>query len=117
MLSVTGVDKRDIVLIIHIVYGSRALVQKLTCNTELPKSYSVKNLVEHTKLNISLIKSRLLLATSGSISLRKTKDDNLLVSDIAPKDASPLEKRTRYSQAQIQIWFEYKVIIRRGECE
>ena len=72
MLSVTGVDKGDTVLIvISIVYGSRASAQKLTPNAELTGSPNVKNLLQHTELKISLRKSRLLLAISGSISLGK----------------------------------------------
>ena len=82
MLSVTGVDKGDIVPIITpIVYGSRALAQKLTSNTELTRSHNVKNLLQHTALNISLRKSRLLLAISGSISLRKTVIPSEAISD------------------------------------
>ena len=72
MLSVTGVDKGDIVpIIVSIVYGSRASVQELTSNTELIRSHNVKNVLQHTALNTSLRKSRFLLAISGSISLRK----------------------------------------------
>ena len=73
MLSDTGVDKGGIVLtIISIVYGSKALAQKLTSNTELTRSHNVKYLSQHTALNINLRQSRLLLAISGSILLRKT---------------------------------------------
>ena len=55
MLSDTGVDKGGIVLIIiHIVYGSKALTQKLTSNAELTRSHNVKNLSQHTALNINL---------------------------------------------------------------
>ena len=44
-LSDTGVDKGGIVPItILIVYGSKALAQKLTSNTELTRSHNVKNL-------------------------------------------------------------------------
>ena len=72
MLSVTGVDKGDIVpMVISIVYDSKASAQKLISNTELTRSHNVKNLLRHTVLNINLRKSRL-LATSGSISLQKT---------------------------------------------
>ena len=46
--------------------------QKLTSNTELTRSHNVKNLSQHTTLNINLRQSRLLLAISGSILLRKT---------------------------------------------
>ena len=70
VLWVTGVDKGDIVpIIICIVYGSRTSAQKLTSNAELTRSPDIKNLWQHTELNISLRKSRLLLAISGSISL------------------------------------------------
>ena len=45
MLSNTGVDKGDIVpIIISIVYGLKALAQKLTSNTELTRFHNVKNL-------------------------------------------------------------------------
>ena len=73
MLSVTGVDKGDMVSIIKcIVYGSRASVQKLTSNTELTMSHNVKNVLQHTALNITLRQSRVLLAESGNTSLRNT---------------------------------------------
>ena len=72
MLSVTVVDKGDIIpIIMSIVYGSKTLAQKLTSNTKLTKFHNVNNLLQHTALNISFKKSRLLLVTSGSISLRK----------------------------------------------
>ena len=72
-LSDTGVDKGGIVpIMISIVYGSKALAQKLTSNTELTKSHNVKNVSQHTPLNINLRQSRLLLAISGSILLRNT---------------------------------------------
>ena len=55
MLSVIGVDKQDIVpTLISIAYGSRASAQKPTSNTELIRSHNVKNLLQHTDLNISL---------------------------------------------------------------
>ena len=70
MLSVIGVNKGDVVpIIISIVYGSRALAQKLTSNIGLSRSHNVKNVLQHTALNISLIKLRLLFAMSGNISL------------------------------------------------
>ena len=73
MLSVTGVDKGDIVpIIISITYGSKASTQKLASNTKLTRSPNVKNLFQHTALNINLRQSRLLLAKTGSILLRKT---------------------------------------------
>ena len=73
MLLVTGVDKGDIVpIIIYIVDGSRASAQKGTSNTEHTRFNNVKNLMQHTELNISLRKPCLLLAASGSISLQNT---------------------------------------------
>ena len=45
-MSDTDVDKGDIVpIIISIVYGSKALAQKLTSNTELTRSHNVNNLI------------------------------------------------------------------------
>ena len=45
IMSVASVDKGDIIPItISIVYGSKALDQKLTSNTELTRSHNVKNL-------------------------------------------------------------------------
>ena len=93
-------DKGDIVpIIIAIVYGSKALAQKLTSNIELTRSHNVKNLSQHTALNINLRQSRLLLAISGGILLRKTvvppgsdaapKDGNAPGSDAASKDGNP----------------------------
>ena len=73
------------------LHGSKALVQKLTSNTELTRSHNVKNLSQHTTLNINLRQSRLLLAISGSILLRKM--GNPLGSDTAPKDRSPVESK------------------------
>ena len=97
MLSVTGVDKGDIVpIMISVVYGSKALGQKLTSNTELTRSHNVKNLLQHTMLNINLRQSRLLLATSGSISLRKTVILSVVISDrktVVPSKANPLFAR------------------------
>ena len=73
MLLDTGVDKGGIVsIIISIVYGSKALAQKLTSSTELTRSHNVKNLSQYTALDINLRQSRLLLAISGSILHRKT---------------------------------------------
>ena len=94
MLSITGVDKGYIVpIIIYIVYGSKASAQKLTSNTELTRSYNVKNVLQHTALNISLRKSRLLLATSESISLRNTVIPSEAISNrktVVPSKANPL---------------------------
>ena len=91
MLSVTGVDKGDIVPItISIVYGSRASALKLIFNTELIRSHNVKNVLQHTKLSIRLTKSCLLLTTIGIVSHRQTKWP--LGSEIAPKDCSSLSE-------------------------
>ena len=73
MLSATVVDKRYIVPItIDIVYGSRASALKLTSSTKLTRSHNAEKVLQHTELNTSLRKLRLLLATSGSISFLKT---------------------------------------------
>ena len=45
---------------------------ELTSNTELTRSHNVRNVLQHTALNINLRQSRLLLAISGIILLRKT---------------------------------------------
>ena len=94
MLSVTGVDKGNIVpIIISIVYGSKALAQKLTSNTELTRSHNVKNLLQHSALNTNLRQSRVLLATSGSISLRKTVIPSVAIphrKTVVPSKANPL---------------------------
>ena len=62
----------------------KGFCQKLTSNTERTRSHNVKNLWQHTALNINLRQSRLLLAISGSTLLRTG-------SDTAPEDGSPLE--------------------------
>ena len=94
MLSDTGVDKGGIVLIIiSIVYGSKALAQKLTSNTELTRSHNVKHLSQHTALNINLRQSRLLFAISGSILLRKTAIPPVAIphrKTVVPSKANPL---------------------------
>ena len=94
MLSDTGVDKRGIVPItIYIVYGSKTLAQKLASNTELTRFHNVKNLSQHTALNISVRQSRLLLAISGSILLRKTAILPVAIphrKTVAPSKANPL---------------------------
>ena len=67
--------------------------QKLTSNTELTRSHSVKNLSQHTALNINLRQSRLLLAISGSILLRKTAIPPVAIprrKTVAPSKANPL---------------------------
>ena len=87
-------DKGGIVLItIYIVYGSKALAQKLTSNTELTRSHNVRNLLQHTALNINLRQSRLLLAISGSILLRKTAILPVVIphrKTVVPSKANPL---------------------------
>ena len=87
-------DKGSIVLItISIVYGSKALAQKLTSNTELTRSHNVKNLSQHTVLNINLRQSRLLLAISGSILLRKTAIPPVAIphrTTVVPSKTNPL---------------------------
>ena len=70
MLSVTGVDRGDVVpIMIYIVYGPRALAQKMASNTKLTRSHNVKNVMQDTELDTSLTKSRLLLEKSKIISL------------------------------------------------
>ena len=94
MLSDTGVDKGGIVLIIiSIVYGSKALAQKLTSNTELTRSHNVRNLLQHTVLNINFRQSRLLLAISGSILLRRTAIPPVAIphrKTVVPSKTNPL---------------------------
>ena len=83
-------DKRDIVpIIISIVYGSKALAQKLTSNTELTRSHNVNNLLQHTALNTNLRQSRPLFAISEKH--LASKDGNPLGSDTAPKGGNPFE--------------------------
>ena len=64
--------------------------QKLISNTELTRSHNVKNLSQHTALNINLRQSRLLLAISGGILLRKT---------VVPPVARPRRKTVVPSKA------------------
>ena len=94
MLSDTDVDKGDIVpIIISIVYGSKALAQKLTSNTELTRSHNAKNLSQHTALNINLRQFLLLLAISRSILLRKTVIPSAAIphqKTVVPSNANPL---------------------------
>ena len=76
----------------------KGFCQKLTSNTELTRSHNVKNLSQHTALNINLRQSRLLLAISGSILLRKTAIPPIAMprrKTVAPR------KRTRYLQAPL----------------
>ena len=67
--------------------------QKLTSNAELTRSHNVKNLSQHTALNINLRQSRLLLAISGSILLRKTVISPVAIprrKTVVPSKANPL---------------------------
>ena len=67
--------------------------QKLTSNTELTRSHNVKNLSQHTALNIYMRQSRLLLAISGSILLRKTAIPPVVIphrKTVVPSKANPL---------------------------
>ena len=116
MLSVTGVDKGDIVLIItSIVYGSKASARKLTSNTELTRSHNVKNVLQHTTLNTSLRKSCLVLAINGNISLRKTVIRSEAIphrKTVVPSKANPLFASVNPDLARTK-----RKIIRRGERE
>ena len=74
-------------IIISIVYGPKAFAQKLT------RSHNVKNLSQHTALNINLRQSRLLLAISGSILLRKTVVPSVAIphrKTVVPSKVNPL---------------------------
>ena len=67
--------------------------QKLTSNTELTRSHNLKNLPQHTALNINMRQSRLLLAISGSILLRKTAIPPVAIprrKTVAPSKTNPL---------------------------
>ena len=67
--------------------------QKLIANTELTRSHNVKNLSQHTALNINLRRSRLLLVISGSILLRKTAIPPVAIprrKTVVPLKANPL---------------------------
>ena len=116
MLSVTGVTRETQVPIIRsIVYGSRASAQKLASNIELTRSHNVKNLLQHTELNISLRNLCVLLATSGSISHRKTVVPSEAVSHrkmVVPSKANPLLASANLDLVRIEM-----NIIRRGECD
>ena len=116
MLVITGVDKGDIVpIMISIAYGSKVLGQKLTSNTELTRSHNVKNLLQHTTLNINLRQSRLLHATSGSISLRKTVTLSVVIPH-RKTDGSPLESEPAICKRKPRSGLN-KEITRRGEIE
>ena len=74
-------------------YGSKALAQKLTSNIELTRSHNVTNLLQHPALNIYSRQSRLLLAISGSILLRKTAIPSVAIphrKTVVPSKANPL---------------------------
>ena len=78
---------------ISIVYGSKALAQKLNSNTELTRFHNVKTLSQHTALNINLRQSRHLLAISEGILLRKTVIPPETIprrKTVAPSKANPL---------------------------
>ena len=115
MLLVTGVEKGEILvpIIISIGYGSMVSTQKLTSNsTELTRS---RNFKKHTALNINMRKSRLLLAISGRISLRKTvipSEAMLHWKTVVPSKASPLFASANPDLTRIK-W----KIIRRGESQ
>ena len=67
--------------------------QKLTSKAELTRSHNVKNLSQHTALNINSRRSRLLLAISGSILLRKTVIHPVAIprrKTVVPSKANPL---------------------------
>ena len=116
MLPVTGLDKGDKVsIIISIVYGSKALAQKLTSNTELSRSHNAKNLLQHTALNINLRQLFFLLATSGSISLGKTA----IPSEAIPhrKTVVPSKANSPFASANPDLARIKRKIIRRGESE
>ena len=116
MWSATGVDKGDIVsIIIPIVYGSKALAQKLTSNIELTRPHNVKNLLQHTTLNIIWRELRLHLAIGGSMLLRKTVISSEAITHrktVVPLKASPLFTSANPDVARIK-----RKIIRRGESE
>ena len=89
--------------------------QKLTSNTELTRSHNVKNLLQRTALNINLRKSRLLLAISGNISLRKTVIPSEAISHrkmVVPSKANPL-----FASANPDLARMKRKIILRGERE
>ena len=116
MLSVIGVYKGGIIpIIIYVVYGSRASAQNLISNTELTRYHNIKNLLQNTELNIRLRKSRFLLATSESISLRKTTIPSEVISHrktVVPSNANALLSSVNPDLARIK-----REIIRRGEHE
>ena len=60
---------------------------------DLTRSHNVRNLLQHTALNINLRQSRLLLAISGSILLRKTAIPPVVISHrktVVPSKTNPL---------------------------
>ena len=106
---------KTVPIIISVVYGSKALAQKLTSNTELTRFHNVKNLFQHTALNISLRKSRLLLATSRSISLRKMVIPSEAISH--RKTVVPSKTNLLFASANPDMAGIKRKIIRRGESE
>ena len=113
--DVAGHQRGQGPIIISIVYGSKALAQKLTSDTELTRSHNVKNLSQHTALNIDLRQSRLLFATSGSISLQKTVTPTVVIphrKTVLPSKANPLSASANPDLARIQ-----RKILRREESE
>ena len=92
MLLVTGLDKGYIVhIIISVVDGSRDSARKLTSNTELNRSYNIKNNIAAYRAQHQLDK-----VTPPPCNKRKhlaSKDGGPLGSDIAPKDGSPLKRK------------------------
>ena len=66
MLAVTGMDQGDTVptIMMSVVYGSTASAHTSISNTELTWSHNVKDLLQHTELNISLTNTRPLFANS-----------------------------------------------------
>ena len=87
MLSDTGVDKGDMVPItIPIVYGSKALDQKLTSNTELTRSHKCQ---EH--IAVYRAQHQLETITPPPCNKREnsaSKDGNPPSNDAAPKDGN-----------------------------
>ena len=107
MLSVTSVDKGDIVpIIISTVYDSKALAPKLTSNTDLTRSHNVKNLLQQTALNTNWRQTHLFHAISGSILLQMTVIPSVAISHrktvVVPSKANPLFASANPDLAQIK---------------
>ena len=117
MLSVTGVGKEDVVpIIISIVYGSKALAQTLASNTELTRSHNVKNLSQHSALHMYMRESRLRLAISGSILIRKTVIPSV-VAISHRKTVVPSKANSLFASANPDLARIKKNIIGRGQSE